>query len=353
MQLPCYDQLTLSRALSMRQAIDAMRSAFAQLSSGDADVPVRTGVEGGDTLALFMPGWLPNERALGTKVVTVTPGNAARGLPQIHAVILMSGSETGRPRALLDGTWLTALRTGAASGLATELLSRPESEVLAVVGAGVQARTQIQAVLEVRAIREIRVHSRSEASARKLLQDFATGALIPESPHAPLWAERAAAARWVVCDDSTALVDGADVVVTATNSSTPVLPERVSPGTHINAVGAYTASMRELPTELIARATVFVDQRAATLEEAGDLIIPISEGRIDATHIVAELGEVVLGRHGGRSGGSGSPSVVATQDGPAALAAAAALDQITVFKSVGSAAQDLAVAARALSLMES
>lgn len=332
MQLPFHDEAALRRVLTMRDAIEAMRSAFSQLSAGEAVVPVRTGVQGGEALALFMPGWLPAESALGAKVVTVAPGNLARGLPQIHAVILMIDAQTGRPKALLDGTWLTALRTGAASGLATELLARPEAEVLAVVGAGVQARTQIQAVMEVRAIREVRVMSRSPESARELIADFAAmrdAAASPGEGHHGLWQARAAEALWSVSSSVEGLVDGADVVVTASSSSNPVLPDSLDPGTHVNAVGAYTTEMRELPTELVARSRLFVDQRGAALAEAGDLVIPIQEGRIDAGHIAAELGEVVLGLHPGRENA----------------------DEVTIFKSVGSAAQDLAVATRALKLL--
>lgn len=295
----------------MPAAIEAMRSAFAQLSDGRAEIPVRTGVEGGGTLALFMPGWLPAEGALGGKVVTVCPGNAGSSRPLVHALVLLVDPETGVPEAVLDATWLTALRTGAASGLATDLLARADASVLAVVGAGVQARTQIEAVRAVRPIREIRVRSRSRASAARLVDEVRRAA-----------AETGADLEVKAVGDPEAHLAGADVVVTATDANEAVIPDLVAPGTHVNAVGAYTPRMRELPGSLMGRARLFVDQRAAARAEAGDLIRAIAEGHLGEDVRPVELGEVVAARHPGRT----------------------AAEEITVFKSVGSAAQDLAVA---------
>lgn len=324
----------LRAALDMPSCIRAMRGAFAQLSSGGAEIPVRTRVELPAPAAgvlLAMPGALADPAAVGAKLVTVVPGNVRRGLPAVSALVVLLDPETGRPRALLDGEWLTALRTGAGSGLATDLLARPDASVLAVVGAGVQARTQIQAVRAVRPIREIRVVSRGGGSARRLVQELldevdrerdAGGAPRAEGGGRPL-AVRA-------LDDVREAVAGAHVLVTATDAEEPVLPaDAVHAGVHLNAVGAYRPDMRELPGALVTRARVVVDQREAALAEAGDLVIPVEAGLLDPASLV-ELGEVVLGREPGRR----------------------SADEVTVFKSVGSAAQDLAAASLALSRAE-
>jgi ornithine cyclodeaminase len=296
----------------MLDAIDAMASAFGQLSSGRAVIPLRTHVDAELGVSLFMPGYLRDTRVLGGKIVSVFAGNAALGLPVVTAAVLLLDSSTGLPRALLDGTTLTALRTGAASGLATRLLARPDASVLAVFGAGVQARTQIEAVRAVRDIREIRIVSRTRRSAELLADE--------------LRSERDAPAV-VVGEDPARAVAGADVLVAATSSPTPVFPgDRVEPGAHVNGVGSYTPEMQEVDEGVVARARVVVDTRDGALAEAGDLIIPLRKGLVREEDLGTELGEVVLGVRPGRTHA----------------------DEITFFKSVGNAAQDLAVAAVAL-----
>jgi len=263
-------------------------------------------------VALFMPGHLGETGALGAKVVSVFGGNPARGLPVIHALVLLLDPGTGVPRAVMDGTRLTALRTGAAGGLATDLLARPDASVLAVFGAGVQARTQVEAVRTVRRVREIRLLDSVPAAAERFAEELAGEAGAPPVR---------------VLSDPRAAVEGADVIVTATTSSHPLFPgDAVAPGTHVSGIGSYTPLMREVDSQLVRRATVVVDTREAALAEAGDLLIPLGEGVIEEDHIVAELGEVVRGLHPGRT----RP------------------DEITFFKSVGNAAQDLAVAHLAL-----
>ena len=300
------------RLVPMSRAIEAMRSAFGQLASGAAHVPLRTPLEVEGGVALFMPGHLRDSGALGAKVVSVFAGNPERGLPVIHALVLLLDPVTGVPRAVMDGARLTALRTGAASGLATDLLAVPDASVLAVFGAGVQARTQIEAVRTVRPIREIRLVDSVPGAARRLAEELA---------------DSGDGSEVRVLDDPWAAVRGAHVIVTATTSSTPVFPgEAVEPGTHVSGIGSYTPRMREVDAELVRRATVVVDTREAALAEAGDLVVPIEEGVIGVDHIHAELGEVVLGTRPGRT----RP------------------EEITFFKSVGNAAQDLAVALLAL-----
>lgn len=302
----------VTAAVDMPTAIEAMRQAFAALSSGDAVVPLRLALETPGGVALFMPGHIRTSGATAAKVVTVHPGNAERDLPVIHAVVLVLEAETGRLLALMDGTRLTALRTGAAGGLAADALARPDASVVALFGSGVQARTQLEAVRCVRPVEEVRIVSRHLASARSLAEE-----------------QDGVAAR-VVADPAEALA-GADVIITATDSPTPVFDGTlVEPGAHVTGVGSYTPSMREVDTTLVRRARVFVDQRAAALAEAGDLAGPIADGEVDEGIIVGELGEVVVGTVPGRT----------------------SHDDITFFKSVGNAVQDVAVAARVLELAE-
>jgi len=299
--------------VDMPAAIDAMREAFAALSAQDATVPMRLALETEHGVSLFMPAHLRESGNAGAKVVSVNPGNAARGLPAIHAVVLVLDVLTGRPTALMDGTWLTALRTGAVGGLAADLLARSDAKTVALFGAGVQARTQLEAVRCVREITEVRVVSRSGASADRL-------------------AGEVVGVRAVRVDDANEAIEGADIIIAATSSSTPVFDgARVEPGTHVTGVGSYTLDMREVDTALVQRARIIVDQREAVMEEAGDIVGPIRDGVVDETVIIAEIGEVVLGRVPGRTADS----------------------EITFFKSVGNAVQDVAVAARVLAAAES
>jgi ornithine cyclodeaminase len=299
--------------VDMPAAIDAMREAFGALSAREATVPIRVALETEHGVSLFMPAHLRESGDVGAKVVSVNPGNAALGLPAIHAVVLVLDVLTGRPTALMDGTWLTALRTGAVGGLAADLLSRADAKTVALFGAGVQARTQLEAVRCVREITEVRVVSQSGASADRL-------------------AAEVSGIRAVRVDDPSQAIVGADIIIAATNSFTPVFDgSMVEPGTHVTGVGSYTLDMREVDTALVQRARVIVDQREAVMEEAGDIVGPIRDGVVDESIIVGEIGEVVLGRVQGRTADS----------------------EITFFKSVGNAVQDVAVAARVLWVAES
>ncbi len=293
-------------AVDMPEAIDAMREAFAALSRGEATVPLRVSLDTERGVVLVMPAHLPSVAAAGAKVVSVHPGNRALGLPSIHAAVLLVDPATGAPTALMDGASLTALRTGAAGGLAAELLAREDARVVALFGAGVQARSQLEAVRCVRAIDEVRIVSRTRASARAL-------------------AAEVRGCRAYAVDDAAEALSGADIVITATSSATPVFPGgRVAPGTHVTGVGSYTPRMQEVDADLVSRAVVVVDQREAALREAGDLIHAVESGRWKAEEIHAELGEIVAGSKPGRV----SP------------------EEITFFKSVGNAAQDMALARR-------
>jgi ornithine cyclodeaminase len=298
----------------MRAAIDAMREAFAQLAAGHADLPLRTAVRvpQRDGVMLVMPARCDAPAALGGKLVSLFPGNAPRGLPLIHAIVILLDPETGAPRAVVEGATLTALRTGAASGLATELLARPGARRLAVIGSGVQARTQLEAVCCVRPIAEVVVFSRTPEHARRFAEEVAAREGAPERIAVAASASEAAAA--------------ADVVCVATTSATPVLgaPD-VGSGCHVNAVGSFTAELVELDPALVARARVVVDQRQAALAEAGEVIAAVRAGLIAERDLI-ELGQVVNGAAPGRR----SPQ------------------EITLFKSVGLAIQDLCAAERAV-----
>ena len=301
----------------MSEAIRLMGVAFAELSAGRAQAPLRTPLHnpqlGGITL--FMPAIVPAIKGLGMKIVSVFPTNAARGLPTIMALVGVIDADTGQPLAVLDGTFLTALRTGAVSGKATELLAREDARTLLCIGAGAQAFTQVWAVATARpGIERILIASRSRERAERLVARL----------QAELPAIGACAA---VADDLRAATRAADIICTATNATAPLFDDAdLRPGTHINAVGAYTPAMCEVPPATVARAYVVVDEVEAALAEAGDLVQPLAAGLIDRAHLETELGQIASGDKPGRT----SP------------------EQITFFKSVGNAVQDIAVASFAV-----
>ncbi len=312
MKLRVLSGAEVRRAVTMAEAIQAVREAYVQLSAGQAEVPLRTPVpvEKRDAVTLFMPAYLAASDALGAKIVSVFPGNPARGLPLIHAVVLVLDAETGCPVALMDGTYLTALRTGAASGVATDLLARPDVAVAAILGAGAQARTQLEAVCTVRKIEQVWVYDMDRRAADAYVAEMkARGKPIP--------------ADMAVAESPAQAVRHADVICTATTSRTPVFADAdLKPGVHINGIGSYTPEMQEVPVETVVRARVFVDSRLASLAEAGDLLIPLRQGLLTETNICGEIGQVAAGLLPGRT----------------------SAEEITFFKSVGVAVQDVAVA---------
>lgn len=297
------------QALPMRPTIAAMKSAFAALAAGRAEVPLRCRlpVPPHEGLTLCMPAFVDGdaEQALTVKLVSVFPRNASLGLPTVYGAVLLLEANTGRPLALLEGSSLTALRTGAASGVATDLLSRPDSQVAAIFGAGAQARTQLEAVCAVRPIRQGWIYSRTPSRAEALSAELAGQGAIPRDLR--------------VAVDPRQAVAEADVICTATTSAQPVFADAdLKPGVHINAVGSYTPQMQEVPGPTVRRALVVVDSREAVLAEAGDLLIPLQQGLIRPDHIHAELGQLVLGQKPARADNG----------------------QVTLFKSVGLAVQD-------------
>ncbi len=305
------------RLVPMSVAIELVARAFRDLSLGQAHAPLRTPIEIPDHhgTTLFMPAYVPSSGGLGLKVVSVFPENPSRyKKPTIHAAVLTVSPETGEPTALLDGTYLTALRTGAASGAATQLLARPDSRRLLVIGAGAQGPTQAWAVLTVRPIETIYVYDRVPEASATFAQRLRE--LAPDHQ-----------AEVIPIDDIAPVLPTVDVICTATTAREPLFHDaHVPAGVHINAIGAFTPEMQEIPPETVARAYVVVDSVAAALAEAGDLIKPLRAGLIDESHIQTELGEIVAGLKPART----------------------SREQITLFKSVGNAVQDLAVAAEAV-----
>ncbi len=300
------------QALPMAEAIAAMKAAFAALSAGQVDAPLRARLEapGPAGTLLVMPAYVAGREDLAVKLVSVFPHNAAQAKPILHAAVLVFDAQDGRPLALLEGSALTAIRTGAGGGAAADLLARPRARSLALLGSGVQARAGLEAVCAVRPLTDVRIFSPQAAHANALAQAMAGRDGVP------------AAIRAV--GSPAEAVTGADIVYCATTSAVPTFDGRdLSPGALVIGVGSYTPQMQEVDAWTVARARVVVDARASALAEAGDLLIPIQQGVITPAHIVAELGEIVVGRQPGR------------------------LDDETIifFKSVGVAAQD-AVAAR-------
>ncbi|MEX1158555.1 MAG: ornithine cyclodeaminase [Thermomicrobiales bacterium] len=314
----------IRRLVPMRDAIEMMKSVFAAYSRGETISPLRTPVNmpDGSGVVLFMPAYVPPSAtapaATGAKVVSVFGGNRERGLPTINAIVVLVDPETGRPLGLLEGATVTALRTGAVSGAATDLLARGDSSVLAVIGAGAQGVTQATAVCAVRAISEIRVSDIGAAARESFAERLAVW-----SPDLTGRVRPAATAREAV--------EGADIICTATTATSAVFEDGwLKPGAHINGIGSYTPQMQEIPDATVGRARIVVDAVEAALHEAGDLTQALARGFISEADIQIELGHIVDGIAPGR-----------TDD-----------QQITFFKSVGNAIQDMTVCAAALKAAE-
>lgn len=310
----------IRRLVPMRQAIELMKQVFASYSRGETISPLRTpvNVPDGSGVVLFMPAFVPASgdapAAAGVKVVSVFGGNRERGLPTINALVMTVDPATGVPTGLMEGAAVTALRTGAVSGAATDLMARPDARTLAVIGAGAQGVTQAAAVCTVRKIDEIRVFDLFPQSRESFADRLA--AWLPE-----------AMPRVVVASSAREAVEGADVICTATTSTSPVFEDAwLASGAHINGIGAYTPEMQEIPDATVARARIVVDAVEATLHEAGDLIQSIDRGAISRDAVKIELGQVAAGDVAGRE----------------------SAEQITFFKSVGNAIQDMIVCGAAL-----
>lgn len=305
------DQKLVTEVYPMEEAIQTMRRALTMLATGDVVMPLRSylGIPGGDAVMGLMPSFMGGLEAVGVKVVAAFPGNFGTEYDTHQGVVLFFDTERGLLRAIVDATSITAIRTAAVSGLVTDLLANPDAGDLAIIGAGTQAHTHLQAMRAVRPIRRVRVYSAPAESATVFAERESR--LTGISVQAVATAEEA--------------VVGADLICTTTTATEPVvLGDWVSPGVHVNAVGAYTPTTRELDSALVARARLYADRRESLLSEAGEFLIPKGEGLFGDEYIVGEIGEVLTGKVPART----SP------------------DEVTLFKSLGIAIEDLASAHR-------
>ena len=303
------DGATARGLLPMDRCIDLMADALAGLARGEAANPLRTVVPvpaAVPSALAAMPAVLADPPAMGVKIISVFPGNHGTGIESHQGFVMLFEGEHGSPVALIDAIAITAIRTAAVSGLATRLLAGEDAGDLAILGSGTQARSHLAAMQAVRPLRRIRAWS----PHRERLDAFVAEAAAEGTPIE-------------AADSAQAAVEGADIICTVTASAVPVLEGAwLAPGAHINAVGSSLPANRELDTEAVRRARLFVDRRESARSEAGDYLIPLREGAIGEDHIVAELGEIVAGLAAGRR----------------------APDEITLFKSLGLAIEDLASA---------
>jgi alanine dehydrogenase len=301
----------VQKALSMQDAVELVERGFIELGEGGVDMPQRPVifVPEHDGLAGFMPALVRGMGALAIKTVTAFKGNPKKGLPTIFGTVTLLDMETGIPLSIMDGGYLTAVRTGAASGVATRHLAKEDAHIVAIFGAGVQGATQLEAICTVRNISEVRVFDKDRAAAERFASEM--------SGHGPI------PSKVGVADSPKDALAGADVVATATTSPSPIFDgDDLSPGVHINGVGSHAPGVRELDTKTVVRAKIVCDAVEACLAEAGDLLIPIEEGALKESDIHGGLADVILGRIPGRESN----------------------EEITLYKSVGLAFQDAVTA---------
>ena len=316
MQIRVLTRHDLESVLTMKDTMDVVEDAFKHYSMKETIMPPRPVIQiekkGG--VVFVMPAFIPPMNALTTKILTIFPRNVKeQNLPSTMGLIIVNDPDTGKPLAIMDGAFITAMRTGAVSGIATKYLSRSDSKTVAIIGAGSQARTQLIAISEARHLRKVRVYDEVGEFSAKYAKEMSELHRIDT----------------IATDSCKDAVSDSDIIVTCTNARKPFLDGNwISDGSHINAIGSHRKDVRELDTTIIKRSKVVVDSKEACLEEAGDIIIPISEGAVTKDHIYAELGDIILGRRLGRISDS----------------------EITLFKSVGLAIQDAATASRAFRL---
>ena len=304
----------ISSMITMRDIIEADKEALSIYSSHKSNIPLRSNlnVPEYNGQCLFMNGYAAPAKALGVKIVSVYPENINKNLTSVPATMVLVDAETGVVNSLIDGTYLTRLRTGAISGLATEILSRKDSKIFALFGTGGQAVTQLEAVLTVRNIEEVRVFDvfkeRAKDFAKKMSDKFGKKFNV----------------KIIAAESSDAAVDNADIITTVTTSKKPVFDaNKVKKNVHINGVGSYTPEMVEIPGDILVKANkIYVDTRDGAINESGDLITPIKDGLITIEKINGELGEVINGLIKGRESD----------------------DEMTFFKTTGSAVLDLVAA---------
>lgn len=303
------NQHEVAELLPMPECIDVMQGVFEALARGEAILPLRSMVQLPNDAGIFalMPSYLASIESVGVKAITVFPGNEGTELDAHQGAVLLFDGVRGSLRGVFDATSITAIRTAAVSGVATRALAREDASSLAILGSGTQARTHLEAMLAVRPVRRVRVWSRTEANARRFVGEMSAKLNVP--------LEVSATAREAV--------EGADLVCTTTSSKEPVLHgEWLSPGAHVNAVGYAGPAGREVDAEAIRRSRLYADKRESLLNEAGDFLLARDEGVVDDSHLIGELGEVLVGAAPGRQTD----------------------EDITFFESLGLAVEDLAAA---------
>lgn len=309
MQILIVNQSEVRQLLPMAECIEVMAEALKTLSRGQAILPLRPVMWLPERVGALgmMPAYMEDLQIMGLKIVSVFPGNHGTEYDSHMGAVMIFETKHGQPLAIMDATEITAIRTAAVSGVATRLLAREGAADLAILGSGTQARTHLEAMLHCRKIRRVRVWSRNADNGRRFAER--------ESKRHGIAVEFMPTVR--------AAVQGADIICTTTSSPDPILLGRLlSPGCHINAIGSSVPFTRELDTDAVVRSRLFVDRRESTLNEAGDFLIPKKEGAIGDTHIQGEIGEILLGRVKGRT----------------------SQEEITLFKSLGLAVEDLAAA---------
>jgi alanine dehydrogenase len=296
----------------MRDTISVLEAAFKEHARSDSVIPPRVSVSipKEEGWMGVMPAYLEDLKALSTKIVTAFDRNPSRNLPTIMATVFLCDPTTGEPLAVMEGSYITAFRTGGLGGLAAKYLSRGDARTVGIIGAGVQARTQLMALTEVRNITSVKVYDILKERAATFAKEMREKLKI----------------KIESCSVAADAVKGSDIVVTVSTSKEPVFDgDLIQPGTHINAFGNFKPGERELDTKTVMKSRVFVDLKDAVFAEAGDLLIPIREGKIRRSHILGEIGEVLVGSKAGRRSS----------------------DDVTLFKSVGVGIQDCAAASLA------
>lgn len=304
----------MEKVFTMKEAIEGDKLALKLYSEGESDIPLRTNlnVNKFEGQSLYMPGYAKGADALGVKIVSVYPNNIKKGIPSVPATMILLNAETGEIKAIMDGTYLTQLRTGAVSGAATDLLAKKDAKIFVLIGTGGQAKAQLEAVLTVRPIKEVIVididFDRAKAFAKEMSELYATkfGIVIHTA------------------SNSNEVVGKADIITLVTTSKNPVFNGNlVKPGTHINSVGSYTPEMQETPLEVLQKASkIYLDTLDGVLNESGDMITPIKKGHFSVDNITGELGDLLAQKTMGRESD----------------------EEITWFKSTGSAILDIVVA---------
>mgnify|MGYP001358286178 CR=1 FL=1 len=295
---------------NMKEIIDSVALSLKEYSAGNTETPIRIALSAEKGNTLVMPSLAESLGSLGVKITTVYPENPKNGKKTINGIVLLLDVKTGEPLAILDGAYLTMVRTGALSGVATQYLARKDSTSLSIIGTGVQAEGLCDAVMAVRDIKQIKLYNRSFAKAENFSKQITN-----KYPHVDV----------SIHDNPSEAVKNSDIIVTATSSKTPVLPNdiKLKKGVHINGVGSFRPNMQEIPTEIISTASkVVVEAKDAALEETGDLQIPIKIGKFREDDIYGELGNIISGKLPGREND----------------------EEMTVFKSVGIATADAVVA---------